>query len=135
MALRLDPTNPEPLFQQLVSAVKHAVAVGAMAPGDRLPSVRELARELVVNPNTVARAYQALETEGVTRSRRGSGTFIADRRVTLRDDERRRRFREGLDALLSDAVHLGLSEPDVRGEIDEAIGRFRFDGPTAEDEG
>lgn len=124
--LRVDPASAEPLFAQLVSAVKHAVATGRMKAGDKLPSVRELAGELTINPNTIAKAYQALEGEGVTVSRHGSGTFIADRRVTVKKGEQRRRVREGLDALLADAVHLGLSEDDVRAEFDESMKRFRF---------
>ena len=124
--LRVDPASAEPLFAQLVAAVKHAVATGRMKAGDKLPSVRELAGELTINPNTIAKAYQALEAEGVTVSRHGSGTFIADRRVTVKKGEQRRRVREGLDALLCDAVHLGLSEDDVRSEFDDSMKRFRF---------
>ena len=128
MVFRVDPSNSEPLFQQLIASVKRDVATGRLKPGDRLPSVRELARELVINPNTIARAYRDLETEGVTISRRGAGTFIAERRVVVKSDERRRRLRTALEAVLSDAVHLGLSEADVRKTFDAAVKRFRFDG-------
>jgi GntR family transcriptional regulator len=124
--LRVDPADPEPLFSQLVAAVKRAVATGRLRAGDKLPSVRELAAELTINPNTIAKAYHALETEGVTVSRHGSGTFVADRRVTLRRPEQIRRLRDALDALLSDAVHLGLSEEDVRGGFDDAMERVRW---------
>ena len=126
IALRVDPSSPEPLFAQLVAAVKRAVATGRMKAGDKLPSVRELAGDLVINPNTIAKAYQALEAEGVTVSHHGSGTFVADRRVTVKKAEQRRRVRGDLDKLLADAVHLGLSEDDVREEFDEAVKRFRF---------
>ncbi len=126
LLLRVDPASPEPLFAQLVAAVKRAVATGRLRAGDRLPSVRELAAELTINPNTIAKAYQALEAEGVTVSRHGSGTFVADRRVTVRRSEQKRRVREGLDALLSDALHLGLSEDDVRDEFDDAVRRVRW---------
>jgi len=128
--LRVDPSDPEPLFSQLVAAVKRAVATGRMRAGEKLPSVRELAAELTINPNTIAKAYQALEAEGVTVSRHGSGTFVADRRVTLRRPEQKRRLREGLDAVLSDAVHLGLSEEDVRDAFDEAVRRVRWPEET-----
>lgn len=126
-SLRVDPSSAEPLFAQIVSGVKHAVATGRLAPGDRLPSVRELARELVINPNTIAKAYDTLESEGVTISRHGAGTFVAERRAALSGDEQRRRIREALTALLTDAVHLGLRESDVRREFDAALHRFRFD--------
>lgn len=128
MALRVDPSQPEPLFQQLVHAVKHDVATGALRPGDRLPSVRDLSKELVLNPNTVAKAYQALEAEGVTLSRRGAGTFVAERSQVLKGAERKRRFREAVEAALADAVHLGLSAEEVRSAFEAAVKRFRFDG-------
>lgn len=134
-SLRVDPASGEPLFAQIVGAVKQAVATGRLAAGDRLPSVRELARELVINPNTIAKAYQTLDAEGVTLSRHGAGTFIAERRVVLAADEQRRRIREGLTTLLTDAVHLGLREADVRREFEAALERFRFEGGAARDAG
>ena len=125
---RLDPSNSEPLFQQLVNVIKRRVATGALRSGDRLPSVRELARELVLNPNTISRAFRELEREGVTVSRRGAGTFIAERRDVVRRDESRRRLREALENALTDAVHLGMSAVDVRRIFDQVCKRFRFDG-------
>lgn len=129
MALfRVDPSSSEPLFQQLVHAVKRAVATGALRAGDRLPSVRELARELVINPNTISRAFRELEGEGVTVSRRGAGTFIAERRDVVRKDESRRRLREALENALSDAVNLGMSRGDLSKTFEAVLRKFRFDG-------
>jgi len=128
IALRIDPTRPEPLFQQLVDAVKDGVARGRLSAGDRLPSVRELAKELVINPNTIAKAYRVLEAEGLTYSRRGTGTFIAERRIVMTSEERLRRFRRGLEPLLADAAHMGLTEEELRKSFDEALRRFRFSG-------
>ncbi len=133
MILRIDPSSPEPLFQQLVNCVKSAVATGRMRPGDKLPSVRELARELVVNPNTVARAFQVLDAEGVTYSRRGSGTFVAEPRPTLRKDEGLRRYRAALDALLADALHMGLDAHDMWGGFEESLAELHFP-PRGEEE-
>ena len=124
---RVDPTDTEPLFLQIVNAVRRGVAVGRLKPGERLPSVRELARELVINPNTIARAYQVLESEGVTLSRRGAGTFVAARKIVVKSDERRRRFRAALESALSDGVHLGLTEDEVRKVFSAALKRFRFE--------
>jgi GntR family transcriptional regulator len=124
--LRVDPAGQEPVFQQIVDHVKREIATGRLRPEDRLPSVRDLAKELLINPNTIARAYQTLEAEGVTYSRRGAGTFIAERKPTLRVDERRRRFREALEAALADAFHLGVSEDEARKAFDAALKRFRF---------
>jgi GntR family transcriptional regulator len=124
--LRVDPAGGEPVFQQIVDHVKREIATGRLRPEDRLPSVRDLAKELVINPNTIARAYQALEAEGVTYSRRGAGTFIAARKPVVKGDERRRRFREAIEAALADAFHLGVSEEEARRAFDAAMKRFRF---------
>ena len=128
VSLRVDPANDEPVFLQIVNAVKRAVATGRLSPGDRLPSVRELARELVINPNTIAKAYRELEAEGVTTNRRGAGTFVAERAPALRPREARRRFREALEAALADAVHWGLTEADAEKVFRRSLERFRFEG-------
>lgn len=72
----IDPENPAPIYAQLERAVRTAVAAGWLEPGDQLPTVRQLAVTLKINANTVARAYAALEREGVVESQRGVGTFI-----------------------------------------------------------
>jgi GntR family transcriptional regulator len=124
--LRVDPSGPEPVFQQIVDHVKREIATGRLRPEDRLPSVRDLAKDLVINPNTIARAYQALEAEGVTYSRRGAGTFIAAKKSVMKGEERRRRFREAVEAALADAFHLGVSEEEARRTFDAAMKRFRL---------
>ena len=125
MIIRIDPSDSRPLFSQIVTSVKRAVGTGTLQPGDRLPSVRELAKELVINPNTIVHAYQVLEAEGVTVSRRGSGTFVAERKQRLHDEERMRRIEAALDALLSEAAHLGFTEQEIREAFEEAVGRYR----------
>src|ERR1700704_5457813 len=77
MLLHLNPSSGVPVYLQLESQVKQAVAAGALRTGEALPSTRKLAAELRINPNTVARAYQDLERDGVTRSVPGGGTFVA----------------------------------------------------------
>ena len=124
--LRVDPAGQEPVFQQIVDHVKREIATGHLKPEDRLPSVRDLAKELVINPNTIARAYQALEAEGVTYSRRGAGTFIAATKPVVKGEERRRRFRGAIEAALADAFHLGVSEEEARRAFEAAMKRFRF---------
>mgnify|MGYP002622639401 CR=1 FL=1 len=128
VVIRIDPAAPEPVFQQIVSAVKRAVAHGRLREGDRLPTVRELAKEVVANPNTVAKAYRTLEAEGVTTSRRGAGTFVAALQAVPRGDERRRRFVDALEAVLAEAVHLGLTATEVRRTVAAALKRLRFEG-------
>lgn len=77
MLVNLDPLDGRPLYLQIMDEVRRAVVVGTLQPEDPLPSVRELAAELVVNPRTVSQAYQELEREGVIYVRRGQGTFVS----------------------------------------------------------
>ena len=76
MRFRIDAMKAEPVFQQLVNQVKKGMAHGQLKPGDRLPTVREMAAELLVNPNTVQKAYQELIRDGLIFSRKGMGNFI-----------------------------------------------------------
>lgn len=77
MLFKIDSSRGEPVYAQSMAEIKRRMARGTLTPGNRLPSVRELARSLVVNPNTAAKAYQLLEAEGVIATRRGTGTFVA----------------------------------------------------------
>jgi len=78
MALRLNPASGVPLYLQLIEQVKHSIETGAIRAGEQLPSVRQMAEDLVINPNTVARAYRELEHEGVIELKHGSGAFIRE---------------------------------------------------------
>src|ERR1700716_59019 len=93
MLLHLNPSSGVPVYLQLEAQVKQAVAAGALRTGDALPSTRKLAAELRINPNTVARAYQDLERDGVTRSVPGGGTFVADGLPGLLKSEKVKRVR------------------------------------------
>ena len=108
MWFHIDPSSGTPIYRQIVDQVRQAVASGVMRPGDRLPSVREMAVELAVNPNTIAKAYQELERDGVIETPRGKGSYIADREHTLSAEERRRQFAEAVDKLVADAYRLGI---------------------------
>jgi GntR family transcriptional regulator len=77
-ALRLSPTSGTPLYLQLAERLKHSIATGAIRAGEQLPSVRRMAEDLVINPNTVVRAYRDLEADGLVELRHGSGVFVCD---------------------------------------------------------
>ena len=126
MLLRVDPLGPEPLFEQLVLQVKGAVARGELRPGDRLPSVRELAGELSINPNTVARAYRELEAAGVIATRRGAGCFVKDVAPVMRDSERARRLAALLERAVTEAYHLGFGAEEIRRALSLHLAEVRF---------
>jgi GntR family transcriptional regulator len=77
MVFRTNPSTGVPIYLQLMEQVKHAIETGALRPGDQLPGIRPLAEELVINPNTVAKAYRELEHEGVIELRHGAGAFVS----------------------------------------------------------
>jgi GntR family transcriptional regulator len=113
MRLSINPRSPKPVYQQVVDGVKEAVAKGLLEQGDRLPSVRELASQMTINHNTVARAYQELERDHVIEVVRGHGTFIAAARPRADRDEQVRALAVRIRELLIEAHHLQLTEEDL----------------------
>lgn len=100
LPFQLDLHSGVPVYRQIMDQVLAAIASGRFATGDQLPTVRQLAVDLSINPNTVIRAYRELEIRGFLDTHQGSGTFIAAQRVEPDDAERRRK----LDAIVTDAV-------------------------------
>ncbi len=118
--IRVDPTLPTPIWSQIEEAVRYLVASGALAPGDLVPSVRDLAREQRINPNTVAKAYQRLVEAGVLETRRGEGTFVAEKPPAMPSGERARVLREGATRLATLAVNLGASRAEATAALQSA---------------
>ena len=111
--LRIDPTLPVPIWSQIEDGMRHLVASGALAPGALAPSVRDLAREQRINPNTVAKAYQRLVDTGVFETRRGEGTFVASRPPAIPAREKERALREAAQRFTSLAVMLGVGRAEA----------------------
>ncbi len=116
--LELTTGDPRPLFRQIVDGIRRQVATGELAEGSRLPSVRALAMQLTINPNTVAKAYAELTTEGLIESSKGVGVFISARRQRLSAAERRRRLDEAIEQLVSAVLPLGY-------DVEEIVDRVR----------
>lgn len=110
-----------PIYKQISDQVRLGTASGRLQPGEQLPSVRALAEELVVNVNTVARAYSDLLREGLVESRQGRGVFIAERRKIYTRQETLRRLDAPLRALLSEAAALGITPDDLREIVDREL--------------
>ena len=124
MALHVDTSSRLPIYQQLAQQIREAIARGELEPEAGLPSVRQLSRELVVNPNTVARAYTELEREGLLVSRPGRGIYVAQPRHDLTRAARDRRLTEQLDRWLTEAVHLGYSADEVIALVNRCARKF-----------
>jgi len=121
MLRAIDPKSATPIYRQVMDQISRAVAAGVVAAGDQLPSVRELAAQLLLNPNTVARVYRDLEREGLVETRRGEGTYISANASALREAERRRLVAEQLAVVARDVHAFGLSGTEAVKLFREAL--------------
>ncbi len=113
MQIHISPQDGVPIYLQIVNQVKYLVASGRLAPGEELPPIRVLAEQLVVNPNTVARAYRELEGAGVVCKRRTAGTYVSDAGSPLARRERLKILTQRIDALLAEARQMGVDTDKV----------------------
>ena len=113
MQFTIDPKSVVPFYRQIIDQVQFAIAGGRLGCGDQLPTVRQLAVELKINPNTVARAYQELEIKGVVSTQMGTGTFIGDEKVEISEVERKRMLDQICTELLSRASAYGFTLEEV----------------------
>jgi len=122
---RLNPSSGVPLYLQLMEQVKHAVATGAFRPGDQLPTIRKLAEDLVMNSNTVVRAYRELEHEGIVELRHGLGAFISE------SVEERAKWMRKAQSVVQSAVErlqsLGATEEDIRRLFENELSAMHAD--------
>ncbi len=119
----IDPKSAIPIYVQVIDQIRQRVAAGVLAPGDQLPSVRELASQLLINPNTVARIYRDLERDGLLETRRGQGTFIASDATALAETDRLRLLAERLEDVVEQARTFGLSDDALVDLLREIVSR------------
>ena len=119
---RIDPRSPTPLYAQIAARLRVAIATGELRPAAALPSVRELAAELRINPATVIQAYRDLETAGFVEIRQGAGTFVRELAPGRRSRERARQARSLVRRLMNEARRAGVSLHELRDAIDAEIG-------------
>jgi GntR family transcriptional regulator len=122
--LHVNIRNGIPIYVQLIEQIKHALEVGTLAPGDTLPSVRELASELSIAPNTIAKAYNELQRLGLIESRAGKGTVVrGEVEATLRAQQQEELV-ERLRAVVHDASRLGMSAGELQVLFEQAVQQF-----------
>jgi len=110
---RLDPHSGVPVYRQIIDQVTGGMAAGALAAGDQLPTVRQLAVDLAINPNTVIRAYRELEIRGVLETQQGTGTFITQKKIRRDDAERQRRLNQLVGEFIARAGSAGFTVEEV----------------------
>jgi len=123
-----------PIYQQLIEQISETIAKGELQTGDKLPAVRALAAELVINPNTVARAYTMLEQSGLVTTKTGSGTFVSDPALRHADAAEINILAERMDTLITRAVNLGLDRAALMALFEKRLEKFaeRLDRGKAE---
>jgi GntR family transcriptional regulator len=119
--IRITTGSGTPVYRQIVEQVRLAVATGTLSAGDALPSVRGLAERLVINANTVVKAYAELVRDGVLESRQGLGFFAAEKRQIYSRAERLRRLQPALDAFIREAVFLDFTDDEIRKAVAEKL--------------
>ena len=120
----INPSNAAPIWRQIEEGMRRMIALGSLRPGDVVPSVRDLARGLRVNPNTVARAYQRLTDAGVFAVRRGEGTFVAEEPVQLARAERNETLRDAAARYAGTAIAVGAALDEAADELEQSYERL-----------
>jgi GntR family transcriptional regulator len=131
--LRIEAADPRPIWRQIEEGVLHLIASGALTAGSPVPSVRDLAKDLQINPATVSKAYQRLTDGGVLAVRRGEGTYVSDAPPVLTLDERRRKLRDGAVRYASLVATLGADEHEAAEALAAAWRDLRNDGSKDRD--
>ena len=132
MFIRLEPSSAVPVYRQIIDQIKYQVAGGTLRAGDRLPSVRELARRLPANQNTVLKAYELLTHEGLLSRRQGDGTFVTDAPSAIKKSERLRKVSTTLAQAAAQAVHFGITAEELHALLDQEIAKLPPGGPSHE---
>jgi GntR family transcriptional regulator len=127
MLFRPNPASGVPIYLQLMEQVRHAVETGALRAGEQLPGIRKVAEELVINPNTVAKAYRELEHEGVVELRQGAGAFISENGEGAGLQDRMRQAMPVIEDAIARLSALGLSEEEMRRLFESGLNKARVD--------
>ena len=121
LLLHIATGDPRPISKQIVDGIRLRIATGELQPGEALPSVRGLAQQLLINPNTVAKAYAELTTERWVEARQGLGLFVAKPQQRLSNAERRRRFDEAVQRFVGEVITLDLDPEEVQERVAEEL--------------
>lgn len=113
MQIHISTKDGIPIYKQIINQVKYMIASGRLNPGEKLPPVRKLAETLLINPNTVARAYRDLETLGLVQTRQGSGVCVSEGQSPLAKAEKMKILTERADTLLTEAQHMNIGLDQV----------------------
>jgi len=126
MQFRIDNASDRPVYLQIIDQVKRDIALGRLAKDERLPTVRQLAQQLAINPNTIAKAYRQLEQEGVIVTRAGAGAFVANLDSVLSKAVRRKLVCEELERIVVSAFHMQIDKQTLADWFHAAVEKFNL---------
>ena len=121
MQIRIDNASNRPVYQQIIDQVKRDIALGRLIKDEKLPTVRQLARQLAINPNTIAKAYRQLESEGIIVTKPGSGAFIANLDSSLSKAVRKRLLSDELERIAVEAFHMQIDRQTLLELFNNAV--------------
>lgn len=116
----MDTQNGVPFYRQVIQQIEYAILSGRMVTGDRLPTIRQLAVDLKINPNTIAKAYNELEIKGIVQTQVGSGTYISDKKPDI-DDSKEKKIREVINRFIQEMSDLGVNENDCADLVSDCV--------------
>ncbi len=126
MQFRIDNASGRAVYQQIIDQVKRDIALGRLTKDEKLPTVRQLAVQLAINPNTIAKAYRRLEQEGIITTKPGAGAFVANLDSNLSKTVRKKLICEDIEHLIVDAIHMQIEKQLLIRWVKERIEKFKF---------
>ena len=126
MQIKINNASPRPIYQQIIDQIKRDIAMGRLKAGEKLPTVRQLAVQLVLNPNTISKAYRQLEQDGIIVTRPGAGAFVAELSSNLSRSVRKKLLCQQLERLVVEAVHMQIDARTLGEWFDSTARKFKF---------
>ncbi len=126
MQLNINNASNRPVYQQIIDAVKREIALGRLRPSDKLPTVRQLAQQIVINPNTIAKSYRYLEQAGIITTRPGAGAFVSETKSQLSLTVRKKIVAEMLELAVIEAISLGIDKATLTESFEKVSDKFNF---------
>ncbi|MBN2455287.1 MAG: GntR family transcriptional regulator [Sedimentisphaerales bacterium] len=126
MQFRIDYGSGRPVYQQIIDQVKRDIALGRLEKGEKLPTVRQLAAQIAINPNTIVKAYRQLEREGIIITKAGSGAFVSSIDTNLTISVRKKIIHKELERTIVEAIHMQITKDTLSQWFKDCLEKFRF---------
>ncbi len=126
MQIHIDNASERPVYLQIIDAVKREIALRRLSAGDKLPTVRQLASHLVINPNTIAKAYRMMEQQGIITTKPGSGAYVAELQSSVNEDVKKKIVEDQMERVVIDAIHLQIPKEPLLNQFQQVAEKFHF---------